>query len=177
MYLHGKYRDKFMFLQPLMVFMCKMYIFWTLWWYLWCKVHIAISGNWCVLGRGIQNYALISTSCIALNEVVSNCRYVMLLQLGRIVCYKNCESDEGPWLHVLWCKGNVYSFSMHTVARITGTWTVRYCYVQTAVLQDRASISMIWVLNCNITFLCRQATLESDENCFLDNLKVYGFVM
>jgi len=160
-----------------MIFVYKMYIFWTLWWYLWCKVHIAVSGSWYVLGKGIQNYALINPSCISWNEVVSNCRYLMLLQLGRIMCYKNCESAAGPWLHVLWYKGNVYSFSMHTVARITGMWTVGYCYVRTVGLPDRASMWMIWVLSCSVTFLWRQATLKSDENCFLDNLKAYGCVM
>jgi hypothetical protein len=155
----------------------KMCIFWTLWWYLWCKVHIAVSGSWYVLGRGIQNYAPINTLCINWNEIVSNCRYMMLLQLGRIMYYKKCASAEGPWLNVVWYKGNVYSFSMHTFARITGMWTVRFCYVQTVVLQDCAIIWIIWVLNCSVTFLCRQATVKADENCFLDNLKVYGWVM
>jgi len=54
-----------------------------------------------------------------------------------------CDSAEGPWLHVLCCKGNIYSFSMRTVARITSMCSVRYCYVQTVLLQDRASIWMI----------------------------------
>jgi len=37
-----------------MIFVYKMYIFWTLWWYLWCRVHIAVSGSWYILGKGIQ---------------------------------------------------------------------------------------------------------------------------
>ena len=80
--------------------MYKMYIFWTLWWYLWCKVHIAVSEIWYVLGRGIQNYELINTSCIAWNEIVSNCRYVMLLQLGRIMCYRNIAYSYKNYRHV-----------------------------------------------------------------------------
>ena len=115
-----------------------MYIFSTLWWYLWRKMHIAIFGSWYILGRGIQNYALINTSCISWNEIVRNCRYMMLLQLGWIMCYKNC------------CKN--YRHVNCQVLLCADSRTVRCCYVQTVELQDHASICKIWVLKLQYHF-------------------------